>query len=346
MVWLDANLHLYFKARVSFFCDLEDSFWRLFMDTWLRGIVTGSDSWLLIITTYMGAWIFDKLITMVVAPVVGTIYAIFATIARELELKLQKFLIARSQEFDDPLEIENVLKQIQDFVETVSLTRRIQLKGKNVPPPITHLRIRPKTDTIEHAKYLWKRAFRLLAYNQAVAAAACRWLLANSIYVAAGIRVFCMLIGRTPFLLLARLLGLGGIARRHQAWFLQHTGIPALSQNSSYWSDWFFMKTVGSLFSRIPSWGGHARDISIGIVDGVSRAAWPLLTKLVIPGLLVLAGFVFFKRRIKKERDQFKKKWEVQTRSQIWGSCARDNPCGGIEWKALRFSESEHLENE
>mmetsp|Transcript_73163 Transcript_73163/g.210085 ORF Transcript_73163/g.210085 Transcript_73163/m.210085 type:complete len:575 (-) Transcript_73163:263-1987(-) len=72
----DANVFYYHKANLSAYCDIEDSFWRLLMDGWLRGVVSGSDSVLLLFSTLPKAWMFKTAISTFLRPIYAFFYAV------------------------------------------------------------------------------------------------------------------------------------------------------------------------------------------------------------------------------------------------------------------------------
>lgn len=77
---LDANIFYYFKTSLSTYCDIEDSFWRLLMDGWMRGIVTGSDNMLLLFATLPKALLFKAASVTFLMPVCVLVYAALATV--------------------------------------------------------------------------------------------------------------------------------------------------------------------------------------------------------------------------------------------------------------------------
>lgn len=80
----DMNLFYYYKSSVATYCDIEDSFWRLLMDGWYRGVVTGSDSWLLLLVTLPKAFIFKTTIVVILTPLLGAIYGLVGIVLEQL----------------------------------------------------------------------------------------------------------------------------------------------------------------------------------------------------------------------------------------------------------------------
>eukprot|EP00443_Scrippsiella_acuminata_P102290 CAMPEP_0115726646 /NCGR_PEP_ID=MMETSP0272-20121206/81993_1 /TAXON_ID=71861 /ORGANISM="Scrippsiella trochoidea, Strain CCMP3099" /LENGTH=481 /DNA_ID=CAMNT_0003170091 /DNA_START=201 /DNA_END=1644 /DNA_ORIENTATION=+ len=71
----DVNMFYYYKASLATYCDIEDSFWRLLLDGWLRGVVSGSDSYPLLLSTLPKAWLFKSAISTLLRPVYAVLYA-------------------------------------------------------------------------------------------------------------------------------------------------------------------------------------------------------------------------------------------------------------------------------
>jgi len=72
----DANVFYYYKSSLATYCDIEDSFWRLLLDGWLRGVVSGSDSFLLLFSTLPKALLFKSAMSTFLRPVYAVLYAI------------------------------------------------------------------------------------------------------------------------------------------------------------------------------------------------------------------------------------------------------------------------------
>lgn len=81
---LDMNVFYYYKEFIATSCEVEDSFWRLLMDGWYRGVVTSSDSWLMLVMTLPKAWLFKTTITSLAQPVLGFIYGVIGVVLDRL----------------------------------------------------------------------------------------------------------------------------------------------------------------------------------------------------------------------------------------------------------------------
>merc|ERR1712054_158205 len=65
---IDTSLFYYYKATLHFYCSIEDSFWKLILDSWVRTIIAESDNMLLLVTTLPQALIFQFAIMVFVVP--------------------------------------------------------------------------------------------------------------------------------------------------------------------------------------------------------------------------------------------------------------------------------------
>lgn len=112
----DVNAFYYFKNNLATLCDMEDSFWRLFLDGWIRGIVAGTDSLLLLGATIMKAWIFKTAALTVVLPIFGAFYVIYSeaiNFVLENSLAINDFVLSLPKKIS-----EFVLKRISTADQT------------------------------------------------------------------------------------------------------------------------------------------------------------------------------------------------------------------------------------
>jgi len=71
----DANAFYWYKSSLAVYCDIEDSFWRLLMDGWVRGVVSGSDSFLLLFSTLPKTYLFKTAVGVFLRPIYAVLYA-------------------------------------------------------------------------------------------------------------------------------------------------------------------------------------------------------------------------------------------------------------------------------
>merc|ERR1712110_256479 len=84
----DAHLLHYLKDQFTSWCNREDSFWKLLGDAWVRGVVTGTDSTLLVFMNLAPALLFEVVVTFIMVPIVATLYAMLLNVVYQFELVL------------------------------------------------------------------------------------------------------------------------------------------------------------------------------------------------------------------------------------------------------------------
>ena len=85
---LDHALLPVVKGQLGNWCDIEDSFWKMFSDLWIRGVLTQTDSYTLIIMK-IPSGLNALVVMLVLVPILlGLPFAIIATIVRILEMIL------------------------------------------------------------------------------------------------------------------------------------------------------------------------------------------------------------------------------------------------------------------
>eukprot|EP00928_Gymnodinium_smaydae_P071210 TRINITY_DN54863_c0_g1_i1.p2 TRINITY_DN54863_c0_g1~~TRINITY_DN54863_c0_g1_i1.p2 ORF type:complete len:578 (-),score=163.78 TRINITY_DN54863_c0_g1_i1:156-1802(-) len=116
--WLahaDANVFYYFKTSLSMYCDIEDSFWRLIMDGWVRGVVSGSDSVLLLASTLPKALVFKTMAVALLVPVLCLLYGALATVISFAVIRFEDVLhqvIAHVSEATEGYTVGNRVKAV------------------------------------------------------------------------------------------------------------------------------------------------------------------------------------------------------------------------------------------
>lgn len=89
LVRFDANIFYYYKSSLALYCDIEDSFWRLLMDGWLRGVIGGSDSLLLLFSTLPKALLFKTAVSTFLRPVYAVLYALCGILLSIIIVRLE-----------------------------------------------------------------------------------------------------------------------------------------------------------------------------------------------------------------------------------------------------------------
>ncbi|CAE7843253.1 Nef-associated protein 1 [Symbiodinium microadriaticum] len=337
LVWMDANVFFYWKNELAQYCDWEDSYWRFFMDAWIRSVLTNTDSWILLIGSFIKALTFEEFMRIIITPVAAHVYAVLAYIVRSVEFWLHKILYERLEGSDHT--ITKILQVLSRMVQQIKFAQKLGIADTSVKlAPPTHRRKRPAEDWGEYLVYMWGRRFRLLEFHKAQAHSACGALLKYSLYAALFLRIFCIIFGGETLLNIAYLLGFGGRAEQHQTWFTQMTGanINDGSANYYYWTDRLVTAVVPQVLMSVPLF----RDFMSETAMGLMHSAWgfcPVVLKLW-PVWLFLLKREGWSRLMKKQQTEFLAKWKKTYCKEIWGDMSRENPCGGTAYKELHFS--------
>ncbi|CAJ1443633.1 unnamed protein product, partial [Effrenium voratum] len=78
---VDSKVFYYYKADLTRYCNMEDSFYKFFLDGWVRGIVTSSDDTLLAATSAGPAYVMTTVLSVFLVPVAASIYAALMAVA-------------------------------------------------------------------------------------------------------------------------------------------------------------------------------------------------------------------------------------------------------------------------
>lgn len=309
------------------------------MDTWVRGILTGTDGWLLLIVSFFRAVLFEEFLRIILTPIIANTYAFVAYVVRSFEIYLHQFVYNQLE--GSQHEATAALIRLEKVVDRLSFCAKMGLADGIKPPPPTLRRRRPASDWAEMISYMLDRRLRLITYYQAQAQTACRAVLRMSVLICLATRILCLLFGSTPFLVVSRLLGLRSLAARHQELFTASTGIEA-NQQQAYWTDLAAGWMIQQGLNTLPLVSSRVEEVAFGLRDNVFAASVLFLQKFwfVIP---LLVSPLLYRRLITRQQLQFANDWKLKHRKEIWGDMSRENPCGGTAWKELNFSRSPPL---
>lgn len=137
---IDGKLMFYIKDFLVASCGTEDSYHKLFLDAWVRNIVTQSDDFILLIMTCIHAYFFDRIVAIAIVP----FFAGFYTFAYEIVARVERHIPKNE-----------TTKMIEDFVHFINL-----FAGKADIPPTTGWRIRPDKDRLDFLSYCKNRALK------------------------------------------------------------------------------------------------------------------------------------------------------------------------------------------
>mmetsp|Transcript_10142 Transcript_10142/g.14887 ORF Transcript_10142/g.14887 Transcript_10142/m.14887 type:complete len:632 (+) Transcript_10142:212-2107(+) len=83
---LDHALYPLLKGQLGEWCDTEDAFLKIFTDLWVRGILTHTDSFALLMMKVKSMIAALMIVVLVVAPLLAVPYAVVATFVRFIEI--------------------------------------------------------------------------------------------------------------------------------------------------------------------------------------------------------------------------------------------------------------------
>lgn len=189
----DANVFFFLKNEFAQYCDCEDSYWRFFMDTWIRSVLTNTDSWILLLASFLKALMVEEFLRIIVTPVVAYLYAILAYFVRSVEFWVHNIFYEHFESQSHP--VTKVLDKVSRVVQSLRVADKLGLDAKLAPP--TYRRKRQATDVAEYVLYMWRRRFRLMEFYRAQAHAVCNLLLKFSLLAAFILRIVCMIFGST-----------------------------------------------------------------------------------------------------------------------------------------------------
>lgn len=341
----DPNLFFYFKADIAKYCDLEDSYWRFFMDTWIRGVLTETDTWLLICSELVKALVFEELVRIVISHVIPWFFAPVATTVRFVEVQIQRFTYDHEGRKHT---LTHFLEKTAKVVEKISLAPKLQLDSGVAVVPRTLIRRRPSEDWLENLTYRWNRLTRSTNLYSAEAHRACTFVLRGTLVFAVVVRVACMFMGGELFKNLAQLLGSDSVIDTHLRWFEENTGMTPKSKGGHI-SDWAAAMLIEQALGGIaPRLFGSAAGLGKGVVGGSRAALAPVLLRFaVVFGLVAgifAAGPMLLYWKIGRQKEDFKKQWGKVTKAggydggygkMLWGDMSKTHPC--CNWEGNKY---------
>jgi hypothetical protein len=337
----DPNLFFYFKADIAKYCDLEDSYWRFFMDTWIRGVLTETDTWLLICSELVKALAFEELVRIVISHVIPWFFAPVATLVRFVEVQIQRFTYDHEGRKHT---LTHFLEKTAKVVEKISLAPKLQLDSGVTVVPRTLRRRRPSEDWLEDLSYQWSRLTRRQHLYSVEAHRACTFVLRGTLVFAVVVRVACMFMGGELFKSLAQLLGSDSVIATHLRWFEENTGMAPKSKGGHI-SDWAAAILIEQALGGIaPRLFGSAKGLGKGVVGGGGVV---LLRFAVVFGLVAgifAAGPMLLYWKIGCQKEDFKKQWGKPTKAggydggygkMLWGDMSKTHPC--CNWEGNKY---------
>eukprot|EP00930_Biecheleria_cincta_P022757 TRINITY_DN16567_c0_g1_i1.p1 TRINITY_DN16567_c0_g1~~TRINITY_DN16567_c0_g1_i1.p1 ORF type:complete len:649 (-),score=88.32 TRINITY_DN16567_c0_g1_i1:113-1783(-) len=143
---IDSKLFYYMKGQLTQYCGTEDSLYRLFLDFWVRDIVTDTDDTLLLLLAAPQALLVLVTYNKVLVPLVTYPYGLLASIAHKLEANLYR---------------SPTLQLLEKILSVVDVNR---LTGTAKLPLLTKWRRRGCRDTADRWEYFKERQTRYFKF--------------------------------------------------------------------------------------------------------------------------------------------------------------------------------------
>lgn len=258
----------------------QDSFFKLLLDTWVRGIVTDSDNTLLILQTLYQAAFFEVAVLIFLVPVVSITYAVLFNAIYLIELKLPRtrFLVAL-ETFSRHFNVSAYLVVIHG-------------------PPDTKKRQREAIDSLDGLWYWWHRKVRFVHFFYTTTSAALSYVLMLITVLALTIRLGCVwLCLARPIRHLFMLVGQKSTLELHERWFVGASGIIEGDQAA-----WAVAQHLRRLTQMVFYWMPEPAIL------GASWFAWTYVRLWILTTALILGTSA----RLVTERRDFKRRWKYE----------------------------------
>jgi hypothetical protein len=292
ITYMDDKAFYFVKDYVATYCNIEDSYWRLFLDFWVRVIVTDSDSIFLLAMSGISAWLFKGALICVLQPIAAVVFGFtFGLIA-----KIEGFLPSRNADGSP-----TVLARIAETLEKVNVID-FQDSGDMDCPPLTEPRRRGSQNFVDYLWYKQNRVTRSFAHF--VTASSClidlilTWPMKRIILL----RLLCIMFpfGTIIRFILTFIPGVNATIAKHYEWF----------KHSS--NDEFTDRILGLTFSQVTN---HASSF-IGFAAGTGQlaaGAWnSTLTYAAVCALIPCVLYAAYYLRLNYETWKFMQTWSVR----------------------------------
>lgn len=187
MYHFDSGMTYLIKDKLAWVCNLEDGYFRLIIDTWVRAISTDTDSYLLLYSAVVRALVFHAVaIRLFVLPalvllnsILTTIFYVALKIAARLHYNMPAIL---------PEGLRTTLCSLAAVLQAIC---DLVVDPGDSPPP-TLPRLRPRTDYLDGYKYWKGRHTRVWDYFYDGSKARLRVLTLAIPVMAVAIRALCI----------------------------------------------------------------------------------------------------------------------------------------------------------
>jgi len=293
----DAGFFYALKDRLADMCDSEDSFWRFLADAWVRSILTGTDSWLILVVTIKRALAFKAVLFLVIAPMLALACGCITFVVLQVELAV----IPQWKPFTMAERVVKKLCVLHSFNSGIL----------RFAPPQTYPRLRGSRHWLDWLMYWVLRTFRSWTFAIAAASHVLYSLLLRGLLLSFFLRSACIgLNARGPILATLETLGLSTRLEAHRQDFAAATGA------SRRLSDQVMEKALPFLLS--PSLAALGKQLP----DGPLSSLWLLLRFVIAPQnvlIAMLAATLVYLFIIQKKR--FDGSWDEGERERCLGGC-------------------------
>ena len=205
LAWADTLVFYHFKDALMASCSNEDNFWKLLLDTWVRTIVTDSDSLLLLLRTLPNALLIHYLASTLIVPPFAVAYASLLVLVRFVEARLPR---------------NRVLCCMAVVAQQISAASA-RLVSYNMQAPMqTKPRLRPSQDTWECWTYWTGRQMRWFDFYYRSTKECATQLLANTFRCVVVFRCLGICFGLGRFIRsFLEMVGLSQTISAQQLWF-------------------------------------------------------------------------------------------------------------------------------
>lgn len=286
---LDPHLFYWYKASFTSWCNYEDSFWKLLTDAWVRGVVTETDSTLLVFMNLPQALLFEVVVVIVMVPMLSLLYAVLVNLIWQIEMNLPETEVLKKAEI-----VSNFfnITSHQYIGSACSALEDMDRKAPDTKP-----RRREATDFVDDWSYWYGRKMKYFRYFHKTTSASLRYFAWQVTMTVVCFRLACVWFGLGGLIrgFCAALGGQTTIAA-HQKWFQDAAGRMLVSENAL----WGTASALPDVF--------HA-FISV-MPEPVTRSSWYLFQILCVGWVLVAVAICSFSVIIVYQRREFQTRWQ------------------------------------
>eukprot|EP00746_Dinoflagellata_sp_MGD_P166476 gnl/MRDRNA2_/MRDRNA2_96375_c0_seq1.p1 gnl/MRDRNA2_/MRDRNA2_96375_c0~~gnl/MRDRNA2_/MRDRNA2_96375_c0_seq1.p1 ORF type:complete len:509 (-),score=69.26 gnl/MRDRNA2_/MRDRNA2_96375_c0_seq1:225-1751(-) len=292
---LDPHIFYWYKASFNTWCNAEDSFWKLPTDAWVRGIVTETDSTLLVLMNLPQALLFEVVVVIVLVPIIAVLYAILVNVIWQIELCIPQT--------DFLLNLEKVSNMFDITTHAYLGSATSALEDMDRKAPDTKPRKREATDIMDAFSYWKSRKMRYIAYFYKTTTGAMRYFAWQVTMTVVCLRLICIWFGLGGYIRdIFVLLGFGTKIATHQMWFQDAAGRMLVSENHLWNTASSLPIIVRAFVSVLP--------------DSFTRSAVMCGQVLVVAWLLTAMALFGFAYVIVTQRREFQDRWTAGGRDQ------------------------------